>query len=94
MSIEVTWPDGKSNSNERGPFLPLLLGLIAFLGWTAFQTTELINERAALSQAHAEQVAMLDQAQKLRAAMDSLTQKTQKLADAGDGSAQFVMAQV
>src|ERR1700731_4371525 len=83
-----------TNSAGQSPFLPLLLVILAFLGFTAFQTTQLAGERSALNQAHAQQTAVLEQARKIRAATDSLASKTQKLSDAGNASAQFVTLQL
>ena len=78
----------------RAPFLPLLLFMVAFLGWTIFQTTELIRERSSLAQTRSLQTAPLAQAQKIRVATDSMASKTQKLADAGNPNAQLVISQL
>jgi hypothetical protein len=78
----------------RKPFLPLLLLTVAFLGWTIFQTTELIRERSALAETRSQQNAPLAQAQKIRVATDSMASKTQKLADAGNPNAQMVISQL
>jgi len=77
---------------NRSPFLPLLLLVLAFLGWTALQSAQLLAERQALARTEAQQTAPLQQAQKLRAAADSLARKTQSLADGGDANAQAVVA--
>ena len=76
----------------RSPFLPLLLLMVAFVGWTGVQTSQLLAERQSLAQTEAQQNAPLQQAQKLRAAADSLAQKTQALAAGGNASAQAVVA--
>jgi hypothetical protein len=86
--------DGPPKSIGRGPFLPLLLFVVAFLGWTIFQTTELIRERSALAQNRSQQTAPLAQAQKIRVATDSMASKTQKLADVGNQNAQLVISQL
>lgn len=86
--------DYTPSSSARSPFLPVLLGLLAFLAWTLFQTVQLVSERSALNQTHARQVQALDQAEKARAAMDSLASKTQKLADSGNSSAQQIIAEL
>jgi len=95
-----TFPVSSVDSREpyrgapRGPFVPLLLFMAAFLGWTIFQTTELIRERSTLGQARSSQTAPLAQAQKIRSGTDSLAKKTQELADAGNPNAQLVIAQL
>ena len=78
--------------SSRGAFVPLLLLTVAFLGWTIFQTTELIGERSALAQAKTQQTAPLAQAKKIRTGTDSLARKTQELAEAGNANAQVVIA--
>ena len=92
MSSAAT-EEGRGTATHS-PFLPLLLGLLAFLGWTIFQTSQLLSERSTLNQAHSAQNSVLDQAEKVRAATDSLASKTQKLADSGNASAQQVVAQL
>jgi len=81
-----------SKSIPRGPFLPLLLFMVAFLGWAVSQTMDLIRERSALGQAWSLQNAPLAQARKIRASTSSLATKTQKLADAGNSNAEIVIA--
>jgi hypothetical protein len=95
-TFPMSSPSGEERprANVRGPFLPLLLLVVAFLGWTIFQTTELIRDRSNLSQAWSQQTQALVQARKLRAATDSLASKTQQLADAGNPNAQLVMSQL
>jgi len=75
----------------HSPFVPLLLGLLVLLLWTAFQTVELLGERSALHDAHAAQDAPLEQAHKIRTAADSLASKTQTLADSGNPDARIVI---
>jgi hypothetical protein len=77
---------------DRSPFLPLVLLILSFVGWTAIQTSQLLAERQSLALAEAQQNAPLQQAQKLRAAADSLARKTQALADGGNANAQAVVA--
>ena len=75
----------------HGAFVPLLLVVVAVLAWTVFQTTELLRQRDNLRAAHAAQEEALAQAQKIRAAADSLAGKTQKLAQAGNPNATLVI---
>jgi hypothetical protein len=93
-SFPVEGREQRSPMNAHRPFLPILLGLAAFLIWTIFQTTQLVGQRSSLSKTHEAQAALLEQSQKVRAANDSLAGKTQRLADAGNATAQFVTAQL
>jgi hypothetical protein len=90
-------PDDPARSGEahsRRPFLPLLLLAIAFVGWSAMQTTQLLGDHRALRDAAAQQVEPLAAAQKIRVAADSLAAKTQALADKGNADARAVVARL
>ena len=86
-------PSG-SSSAAHSPFVPLLLALVAVLGWMIFQTTQYVRERNDLARAHLMQDSGLDQAARIRTAADSLVSKTQALADGGDPIAQQIVAQL
>jgi hypothetical protein len=87
--LKPVTPDGL-----RGPFLPLLLLLLAFLGWGAIQTTQLVSDRLSLHAATAQQMGQLEAARKIRVAADSLAAKTKALADKGNPDAQTVIAKL
>jgi hypothetical protein len=87
-------PSAGGSPARRGPFVPLILLVVAFLVWTVFQTFELVRERSVLAQTRSLQAASITQAQKIRAATDSLASKTQKLADGGNPDAQLVVSQL
>jgi len=87
--VETDQP--QTRTAGHGVFIPLLLITLASLGWTVFQTTELIRERNNLNQSHEDQVTPLAQSQKVRVAADSLAAKMQTLADQGDANAQLVI---
>ncbi|MGH8317798.1 MAG: hypothetical protein ACREUL_07445 [Steroidobacteraceae bacterium] len=72
-------------------FLPLLLLGLAVLGWTAFQTVELVREHQGLSSVHAAQRRAVDQSQKLRASLSTMAADTQRLADGGDAGAKLIV---
>lgn len=74
-----------------GPFVPLLLGLLAVLSWFGFQTWLLTEERTTLQSAHAGQQQTVDNAAKLRASLDALAADTQRLADAGNPNARLLV---
>ena len=78
--------------DRYSPFVPLLLVIVAALGWYAFQTVALIRDYRGLEGTRAAQAVPVEQAEKLRAATEALATKTQKLADAGNASAQLIIA--
>jgi hypothetical protein len=83
----------QDNAAERphGPFVPVALLALAFITWLAFQTWNLSAERSQLSLAHATQQPLIDQANKLRAALDTLAVTTQRLAGEGSAVARVVV---
>jgi len=78
----------------RGPVLPLLLLLLAFLGWGAIQTTQLVSDRLSLQAATSQQRGQLEAARKIRVAADSLAAKLKVLADKGNPDAKLVIAKL
>ena len=80
-----------AESAPRSPFVPMLLGGLALLGWLGFQTQQLINERQALQAAHTSQQQTVDNAGKLRASLDALAADTQRMADGGNPNARLLI---
>lgn len=78
----------------RSPFLPLLLMGVAVLGWMAFQTVTLMQDRRGLDRMLTAQQPQVVQSARLRAALSSLAGDTQKLADAGDPGAHLIVNQL
>jgi hypothetical protein len=74
-----------------GPFVPVLLGALALLGWLGFQTHQLLNERQALQAAYLSQQQTVDNAGKLRASLDALAADTQRMADSGNPNARLLV---
>ncbi len=81
-------------SAPHSPFVPLLLGGLALLGWLGFQTQQLVNERAALAGVHASQQLTVDNAGKLRGSLDALAADTQRIADAGNPNARLLVEEL
>jgi hypothetical protein len=86
MSVVEPVPD------RYNAFVPLLLVIVAALGWYGFQTMALIRDYRGLEETRAAQAVPIEQAEKLRAATDTLATKTQKLADGGNTNAQLIIA--
>jgi hypothetical protein len=77
--------------HSHSPFVPLLLGGLAMLGWLGFQVQQQLAERELLVAAHASQQQTVDKAGKLRASLDALAADTQRMAQAGNPSAKLLV---
>jgi len=73
-------------------FLPVLILSIAVVGWAAFQTYQLANERDALQKFVFNQEVLVQNATKLRAQFQGIASETQQLANAGNANAQAIIA--
>ncbi len=80
-----------TTARPHDPFIPVALLALAFIAWLGFQTWNLSAERSQLSLAHATQQPQIDQANKLRAALDTLAVTTQRLAGEGSAAARVVV---
>ncbi len=95
-------PAGPSIENEaaarssrgRSPFVPLLLLACAFAVWTIFQTVQLSRERDALNTTRTGQDATIEQAQKMRAQLDSIARGTAQLAQQGNPNASLIIEEL
>ena len=79
---------------RHSAFVPVLLfglAVLAVLGWQAWL---LSTERGALSTAHISQQQTVDNAGKLRTSLDALAADTQRLAEAGNGSAALLVTEL
>ena len=74
--------------------LPALLFALAFTGWLAFQTVQLVGERQALATARATLDPMTLNATKLRTALDALATATAKLAADGNANARVIVEEL
>jgi hypothetical protein len=75
-------------------FWPSALLAAAFVGWLGFQTWQLIGERSQLQMARATQDQPLEQAQKIRASLDTLATSTRSLAAEGSAAARTVVEEL
>lgn len=83
--------EGAGNSARRRPLVPLLVLGLAFLAWVAFQTVMLARERNAFSTLRATQEQQMQEATKLRQALDGLARDTARLADGGNAGAKLIV---
>ena len=77
-----------------GPFVPLLLGLLALAVWFGLQTWLLLQEGSNLRNAHAGQQQAVDNATRLRGSLDAVAADTQRLADAGNPNARLLVEEL
>lgn len=84
----------RTDAQTTSAFVPLLLVGLALLGWTVFQTVELIGEHRGLTAAQVAQQTQVERAEKLRASLSTLASDTQKLADGGDAGAKLIIDQL
>jgi len=72
---------------QWGVFIPLALLIFTLLGQSVFQRSQLTAEHAALDGQYRQQAQPLDEAQKLRAQLESLAGATATLAEQGNQNA-------
>ena len=77
--------------SQHSSYVPLLIVLIAFLGYQAFQTIELLATHRALTQAREGQTGPVAEAEKMRRQLVTLASKTAELAKNGDQDAKAIV---
>ena len=70
---------------------PLLIGLLAFVLFLLFQTSQILRERSALGTAYEGQNGPIQESNKARQQLELIAQKTADLAGRGDVSAQAII---
>jgi hypothetical protein len=86
--------DSQSQEGGRSYFIPLFLIAIALVIWTGFQTTQLWKERKYLKTVLDNQNPTVEQAQKLRAQLDSVAKGTLQLANQGNSNAKIIVEEL
>lgn len=76
------------------PFAPLLILLLGMIAWSGFQLHHLVLESGSLDAARAGQEAQVQQAQRVRQALEAVANETRKLADAGNPNARTVVEEL
>lgn len=90
----ISAPATAVRTRESGVFLPLLLGLLALCAMAGSQCFYIWKDHEALLAGHAAQQAGVDNAVRMRAALDTLAVDTQRLADAGNAGVAALVAQL
>ena len=80
--------------DRPSPWLAVTLVTVAVAAWFAFQTYQLVRERNSLQEIKAAQEPTIEQAQKLRAQLDSISKKTLELAQQGNSGAALIVEQL
>ena len=75
----------------QSPFVPWLLLALTVAGWFVFQTVHLWRERETLATARAAQDKPVEEARKIRTALDQLARGTAVLADKGNPNAKLIV---
>jgi hypothetical protein len=87
--------DGQSEASVFSPpglGVPLLVGLVAFVAFLAFQTSQILGERSVLSKAYDGQNTQIQDSNKARQQLEAIAQKTAELAGRGNANAQAIIA--
>jgi len=77
--------------NAPSPLRPLLVALIAFTGFLAFQTVELLRDRSGIAQLHHSQDQAYAESGKLRQQLNALAGETALLAQQGNSDAKRIV---
>jgi len=76
------------------PFVPWLLVSTAFVLWLAFQSYQLMSERAQLQAMHEAQTATVATATKVRSSLDAVASRTAKLDVEGNPNAHVIVEEL
>ena len=87
-------PGSPPERQGANPWPAVTLLMVAVVAWFAFQTAQLVRERGALQTVRAAQEPTIEQAQKLRAQLDSIAKKTLALAQQGNSGAAFIVQEL
>ena len=79
------------NDDRASPFIPILILALAFVGWSGFQTTQLVQEKTALAMLKVNQDKQTEDSKKLRESLDKLAKGTLALSDRGNPNARLIV---
>ena len=82
---------GSGRKAEKSIFLPLLIALLALIGWFPFQAVQLFEERSALAGSHEAQEQQMQNSSKMRASLDAMARETARLAQQGNANARLLV---
>jgi len=84
-------PDDRATPQQHSVFIPVVIGLVALVGFLAFQAVELWQIRGALKAQREGQSATIEASEKLRQQLATIASKTAELAQKGDPDAKAVV---
>ena len=82
---------GAGRKTEKSTFLPFLIVLLVLIGWFAFQSVQLFEERGALSASREAQEPQVQNSSKLRASLDAMARETARPAKQGNANARLLI---
>ena len=79
-------------AGERAnPFIPILILALSFVGWSGFQTAQLVFEKDNLAALRAGQDKQVEDSKKLRDGLDNLAKATLALSNRGNANARLIV---
>jgi hypothetical protein len=79
-------------AGERAsPFIPILILALSFVGWSGFQTAQLVLEKDNLAALRAGQDKPVEDSKKLRDGLDNLAKATLALSNRGNINARLIV---
>lgn len=79
------------NDDRASPFIPILILTLAFVGWSGFQTTQLVQEKGALATLKVTQDKQTEDSKKLRESLENLAKGTLALSNRGNPNARLIV---
>ena len=79
------------NDDRASPFIPILILTLAFVGWSGFQTTQLVQEKGALATLKVTQDKQTEDSKKLRESLENLAKGTLALSNQGNPNARLIV---
>jgi hypothetical protein len=83
-----------TSDHGKSAFVPLLILLAGMVAWSAFQLVQLRSEATLLEATRSGQEQPLQQAQRVRQALDTLATETRKLAEGGNANAKLILEEL
>jgi hypothetical protein len=79
------------NDDRASPFIPILILALAFVGWSGFQTTQLVQEKGVLATLKVTQDKQTEDSKKLRESLENLAKGTLALSNQGNPNARLIV---
>jgi hypothetical protein len=83
-----------SGHSSPGVFVPAMVLAVAVAGWFLFQTVQMLGEQTRIKAAIDNQNAQMEQSVKVRTALESLANRTARLARNGNANATLIVEEL